>query len=214
MTKSVIEKIEALLPQTHCEKCTYAGCEPYAKAVANKEAPINLCQPGGEKTMQALASLLDVAPLALDPIAVNAQTNQTVKIDEATCIGCTKCIKVCPVDAIVGAAKKLHNVIDDYCTGCELCLPVCPVDCIEIIPDKSVPSWIIDAPSKRIEKAKQSQRLNKRRQQRLDGVVQRKKNQEKKLIETVDYKADIQASILRAKAKRNQMRMETTSPHE
>ena len=131
----VTDRIDALLPQTQCGQCNYAGCRPYAKAMAKGEAPINRCAPGGEATMLALADLLEVDPKPLGPEQDKSQAVVAV-IDEDTCIGCTKCIQACPVDAILGAAKHMHTVIASECTGCELCIPVCPVDCISLQPLK------------------------------------------------------------------------------
>jgi electron transport complex protein RnfB len=128
------ERIDALLPQTQCRRCGYAGCEPYARAVAKLEAPINQCPPGGEETVVALAALLDVPPLPLDPARGASRPLVVARIDETTCIGCTLCIAACPVDAIVGAANLMHTVLADRCTGCELCVPPCPVDCIALLP--------------------------------------------------------------------------------
>ena len=129
----VVDNIDKLLPQTQCGQCTYAGCRPYAEAIAAGEAPINLCPPGGENTVQALADLLDVAVLALDESNEPDQGPMVAIIIEKICIGCTLCIQACPVDAILGAAKQMHTVIESECTGCELCLPPCPVDCIEMV---------------------------------------------------------------------------------
>ena len=131
----VVEQINAILPQTQCGQCNYPGCKPYAEAIANGEAPINQCPPGGEEGIKKLAELLDVEVLELNPENGEASEEDTiVVIVEEDCIGCTKCIQACPVDAIVGAAKKMHTVIADACTGCDLCIPVCPVDCIDVIP--------------------------------------------------------------------------------
>ncbi len=129
---SVAERIDALLPQTQCGRCTYAGCKPYAQAIAAGEADINRCPPGGELTIRALADLLGRDPQPLAPEVGPAQPPQVAWIDEARCIGCARCIPACPVDAIVGAQKLAHTVIAAHCTGCELCLPPCPVDCIEL----------------------------------------------------------------------------------
>ncbi|MCW9013000.1 MAG: electron transport complex subunit RsxB [Gammaproteobacteria bacterium] len=138
----VVEKIDALLPQTQCGQCSFPGCRPYAEAIASGEAPINLCPPGGETTMLALADLLGVEPVALDDEHDTEPTKTVVVIDEQTCIGCTLCIQACPVDAILGAAKQMHTVIADECTGCNLCIPPCPVDCIHITPVKVEPdTW-------------------------------------------------------------------------
>jgi electron transport complex protein RnfB len=132
MNQALIQRIDALLPQTQCGKCGHPGCKPYAEGIAQGEA-INKCPPGGTTTIIALADLLHVQPLPLD--APNGPVPpQIAFIREAECIGCTKCIQACPVDAIVGAAKQMHTVISDECTGCELCVAPCPVDCIDILP--------------------------------------------------------------------------------
>lgn len=127
-------RIDALLPQTQCRRCGYAGCRPYAQAIAAGEAAIDRCPPGGEATVVALARLLEREVVPLDVSRGTHHAPVHAIIDEATCIGCTKCIAACPVDAIVGAAKLMHTVIADACTGCELCLPPCPVDCIDLVP--------------------------------------------------------------------------------
>lgn len=138
----VVDKIDALLPQTQCGQCSYAGCRPYAEAIASGSATINLCPPGGETTMLALADLLGVEPMPLDEEHAAEPEKTVVYIDEETCIGCTLCIQACPVDAILGAAKQMHTVIESECTGCNLCIPPCPVDCIHITPVKVEPdTW-------------------------------------------------------------------------
>ncbi|MGY2289144.1 electron transport complex subunit RsxB [Pseudomonas sp. SDO528_S397] len=129
---TLIQRIDALLPQTQCGKCGHPGCKPYAEGIAQGEA-INKCPPGGEETIAGLAQLLNVTALALDTSRGEAPA-QVAFIREAECIGCTKCIQACPVDAIVGAAKWMHTVIVDECTGCDLCVAPCPVDCIEMRP--------------------------------------------------------------------------------
>ncbi|MFP3679104.1 electron transport complex subunit RsxB [Pseudomonas sp. SIMBA_041] len=129
---SLIQRIDALLPQTQCGKCGHPGCKPYAEGIASGE-PINKCPPGGSETIAALADLLKVPVLELDTSRGSAPA-QIAYIREAECIGCTKCIQACPVDAIVGAAKLMHTVIIDECTGCDLCVAPCPVDCIEMRP--------------------------------------------------------------------------------
>lgn len=129
-----VAAIDALLPQTQCTRCGYPACRPYAEAIADGLADINRCPPGGHAGIRALAHLLGRAALPLDPECGSEAPPRVVVIDEAACIGCTKCIQVCPVDAIVGAAKRMHTVIPDACTGCDLCLPACPVDCIHPTP--------------------------------------------------------------------------------
>ena len=129
------DQINAILPQTQCGQCGYPGCRPYAEAIADGDS-INKCPPGGEDTIQALANLLDVEPEPLD-VEHGVEAEPTVAyIREDECIGCTKCIQACPVDAILGAAKLMHTVIVDECTGCDLCVEPCPVDCIDMIPRK------------------------------------------------------------------------------
>jgi electron transport complex protein RnfB len=128
------ERVDALLPQTQCRQCGYTGCLPYAQAVSDGAAEINRCPPGGGETISALAALLHMPELPLNPECGEIRPRTLAFIDEAVCIGCTLCIQACPVDAIVGAAKQMHTVIADHCTGCELCVPPCPVDCISLPP--------------------------------------------------------------------------------
>jgi electron transport complex protein RnfB len=138
----LVEKIDAILPQTQCGQCGYPGCKPYAQAVAKGEAEINQCPPGGEEGIHKLADLLgrEFKPLSAEHGVEKPKA--VALIDEQTCIGCTLCIQACPVDAIVGAAKQMHTVIAAQCTGCELCLPPCPVDCISMEPiAESVENW-------------------------------------------------------------------------
>ncbi|MGB6356987.1 MAG: RnfABCDGE type electron transport complex subunit B [Steroidobacteraceae bacterium] len=130
----LVARIDALLPQTQCTRCGYAGCEPYAAAIARGEAQINQCPPGGRATISSLATLLRRPELPLNPAHGVEGPPRVAWVDEARCIGCARCLAPCPVDAIVGAAKYLHTVLADRCTGCELCLPPCPVDCIELRP--------------------------------------------------------------------------------
>ncbi|VVO73327.1 Electron transport complex subunit RsxB [Pseudomonas fluorescens] len=129
---SLIQRIDALLPQTQCGKCGHPGCKPYAQGIVDGE-PINKCPPGGDETIAALAELLKVPVLELD-VSRGSAPAQVAYIREAECIGCTKCIQACPIDAIVGAAKLMHTVLIDECTGCDLCVAPCPVDCIEMHP--------------------------------------------------------------------------------
>ncbi|WP_417762633.1 electron transport complex subunit RsxB [Shewanella sp.] len=128
----IVDQIESLLPQTQCGQCGFPGCRPYAEAIANGEK-INRCPPGGTATMEKLADLMGVEP---EPLAEEAQEQikKVAYIREEECIGCTKCIQACPVDAIVGAGKLMHTVLTVNCTGCDLCVEPCPVDCIDMIP--------------------------------------------------------------------------------
>ncbi len=133
----LVEQIDAILPQTQCGQCGFAGCRPYAEAIAAGEADINLCPPGGEAGMLALADLLGKEPVPLENESNTSSAKSIAHIREDECIGCTLCIQACPVDAIVGAAKQMHTVIADQCTGCELCVPPCPVECIDMVPVKT-----------------------------------------------------------------------------
>ena len=135
----LVQRLDALLPQTQCTKCGYAGCRPYAQAMAAGEADINQCPPGGDETVAKLARALGREPRPLNPANGVYRPPQVAVIDEAICVGCTKCIQACPVDAIVGASKLMHTVIASWCTGCELCIPPCPVDCIALLPVESLP---------------------------------------------------------------------------
>jgi Na+-translocating ferredoxin:NAD+ oxidoreductase subunit B len=136
---SLARKIDALLPQTQCTKCGYDGCRPYAEAIARGEAGIDQCPPGGDQGVSRIAALLGRAPTGLNPEFGAYRAPQAAIIDEAICIGCTKCIQACPVDAIVGASRLMHTVIASWCTGCELCIPPCPVDCISLEPTAALP---------------------------------------------------------------------------
>jgi electron transport complex protein RnfB len=131
-----IDEIDDILPQTQCGLCGYAGCRPYATAIVEHAESINKCLPGGIPTLKRLAELRHI--ILHDDTFIDMQKKTksptTVKIRESECIGCTKCLAACPVDAIIGASKQMHTVITDQCTGCELCLPACPVDCIELAP--------------------------------------------------------------------------------
>lgn len=138
----VVDKIDAILPQTQCGQCGYAGCRPYAEAIASGEAEINQCPPGGEPGILALAELLGRDPLPLNPEHGEVKPKMVAIIDEDVCIGCTLCIQACPVDAILGAAKQMHTVIEQECTGCELCIPPCPVECIDMVEIKQeIETW-------------------------------------------------------------------------
>jgi electron transport complex protein RnfB len=130
MTDDLIRRIDGLLPQTQCTRCGFDGCRPYATAIAEGRADIDQCPPGGDAGVAQLAVLLGRSAKRLNPEFGEYTPPRVALIDEDTCIGCTKCIQACPVDAIVGASKRMHTVIASWCTGCELCIPPCPVDCI------------------------------------------------------------------------------------
>jgi electron transport complex protein RnfB len=128
-----VEAVLGLLPQTQCRRCGYDDCRGYAQAIADEGAEVNRCPPGGTEGIDRLARLTGKPALPLDASCGAEAPRALARIDEAWCIGCALCLKACPVDAIVGAAKRMHVVIDALCTGCELCVPVCPVDCIAMI---------------------------------------------------------------------------------
>ncbi len=131
---TLIEQIDALLPQTQCTRCGYDGCLPYASAIVREGAAINRCPPGGQPGVEALAALLGREPLPLDPACGSDEDAGVAWIDPQACIGCARCLPVCPVDAIIGAARFLHTVYEADCNGCELCIASCPVDCIHMRP--------------------------------------------------------------------------------
>ena len=133
-SKSLADQIEDLLPQTQCTKCGYAGCRPYAEAIADGSADINQCPPGGIEGVARLAGLLARKVIPLNPVNGYERPRPVAFIDESLCIGCTLCIQACPVDAILGAAKQMHTVLPGLCTGCDLCVAPCPVDCIVMYP--------------------------------------------------------------------------------
>lgn len=136
----LVDRINNILPQTQCGRCGHPGCRPYARAIAAGEA-INRCPPGGDDAIARLSALLNEEKVALDPGHGTASKNQVAVIREAECIGCTKCIVACPVDAIIGAAKQMHTVIEDECTGCDLCIDPCPVDCIDLVMRPELPRY-------------------------------------------------------------------------
>jgi electron transport complex protein RnfB len=158
------EEIDALLPQTQCTRCGYAGCSPYAQAIARGEAEINQCPPGGAATIALLAQALGREALPLNPSNGIEGPALVAQIDEARCIGCAKCLPPCPVDAIVGAKQLTHTVVAELCTGCELCVAPCPVDCIVMIPRSALrhPSDAPNPADNRERFAAHSQRLARR----------------------------------------------------
>ncbi|MBU6199678.1 MAG: RnfABCDGE type electron transport complex subunit B [Xanthomonadaceae bacterium] len=183
-------RIDALLPQTQCTRCGYPACMDYAQAIANGEAGINQCPPGGAAGIAALADLLEREPLPLNPVHGVEKPREVAFIDEAACIGCTKCIAACPVDAIVGAQKMMHTVIADECSGCELCIAPCPVDCITM-----VPTPIPASPEKyRARYAIHIRRELRREAERAAELVARKTS--------VDAGEAVAAALARARAKK------------
>jgi electron transport complex protein RnfB len=139
--KTLADRIEDVLPQTQCTKCSYKGCRPYAEAIASGEANINQCPPGGAEGIRRLSSVTGRPVIPLNPVNGFERPRAVAFIDESLCIGCTLCIQACPVDAIMGAAKQMHTIIPADCTGCDLCVPACPVDCIVMYPVTETTGW-------------------------------------------------------------------------
>lgn len=190
--KITAEQIDQLLPQTQCGLCSYKGCLPYAEALAKEEAEINLCPPGGVKGLKSLANLLNKDPTPfIDEMNQKAKPPMVAVIREAECIGCTKCIQACPVDAILGMGKQMHSVITDECTGCELCVAPCPVDCIDMIP---VPENPDPSRANYFRNRFQARELRLSQQVTTTSTI-------KSTFSQVDKKSYIQAAIERAKCK-------------
>lgn len=182
MNQTLIQKIDAILLQTQCTKCGYEGCLPYATAMVMEEAPINRCPPGGDSGIAQLAEVLQTPILPLDKECGEHKALEVAVIDEAHCIGCTLCIRACPVDAIIGANKFMHTVVPDLCSGCELCVPACPVDCIQMIPAQR--EWTrLDADDARERHLHRAQRL-----------AQQAKQEEERLNQHSSRPSDILAS--------------------
>lgn len=188
--QSLEEKINALLPQTQCRDCEYESCQAYADAIVNQGESIDRCAPGGIEVLNALAEALEIDPAPFrENVLRNARAPSVVKIREDECIGCTKCIQACPVDAIIGAAKQMHVIIQTECTGCELCISPCPMDCIDII----------DIRAATFDKTRAEKRYlarNKRLSQREQTKVKMNSQQKKR-----DY---IAKAIARSKQKKSE----------
>lgn len=209
-----INEIDALLPQHQCRRCGYDDCRAYAEAIASGEADINRCSPGGALVVQALAELTgrEAKPIAADVEAVS--TAQVARIDPAACIGCTKCLPACPVDAIVGGPKHLHEVMDAACTGCGLCIPPCPVDCIELVPveDETVAAKRMNpsddkTASEREKLARRGDELRERYEHHNNRMV-RTKSRRKRHLDAADAgdlatrRAEIADAVARVRARR------------
>lgn len=201
-----VSEVDALLPQTQCGECDFAGCLPYAEALIQGIAPINKCPPGGVTTVKALGSLLGVnADPFLAEAVQNTRAPSVAVIREAECIGCTKCIKACPVDAIIGSAKLMHAVISHECTGCGLCVAPCPVDCIDMVEvsiaeyDKSKARERYNAKKTRLLRLEHEQQQMYREKKRLA-----KQNSEKQQDDSQAKQAYIQQALARVKAKKHE----------
>jgi len=200
--------IDEWLPQTQCTQCSYPRCLDYAKAIASGEADINQCPPGGDTTIRGLAALLGKMGKPLNPKFGTTAPREVAIIDEDRCIGCVMCIKPCPPDAIIGAAKQMHTVITEDCTGCGLCVDPCPVDCIEMLPLKNIqsePHWRWDeySPEQTQKAREQTEAKLIREQARAKTVSANKKLKEMRKASNKDLKNDILAAVQRAKQKKS-----------
>jgi Na+-translocating ferredoxin:NAD+ oxidoreductase subunit B len=195
-----VKAIDALLPQTQCGECGYSGCLPYAEALAQGKASIDRCPPGGEATLKALGKLLGVATL---PANIKTRPPTLALIREAECIGCTKCIQACPVDAIIGSGKLMHAVIATECTGCGLCVEPCPVDCIELVAISK--SMYDKAHARRRFNAKQTRLLQEEREKQ-QAYQEKRKLVSKSTDAILDIKAKqeyIRQALARVQTRKN-----------
>lgn len=211
---SLEQHIDDALPQTQCTQCGYDGCAPYAHAIAFEHAPINQCPPGGASGIATLAEITGQAIIALNPDHGVEQALRVAYIIEDECIGCTKCIQACPVDAIVGAAKLMHTVIAERCTGCELCVPPCPVDCIQM-PVAHDADWTrarahqaraqFQFRQQRLqrEKSEQEQRRHRKLSQKHADFTAEHPPEQTEDAEIERKRASIEAALARARARRN-----------
>lgn len=205
---AMVDRLDALLPQTQCRRCGFDGCRPYAQALAAGETTLNRCPPGGLTTIAALAELLAQPPLPPDvdvwPQDAALRADQSLlptvaRIDESRCIGCFKCVLACPVDAIIGAPKFLHTVLSDDCSGCDLCLPPCPVDCIELVPrpPELPPADVMAERWRQLHRIRKA-RLARERESRDEARRQRRGE----VLAAQAQSIDIAAAIARARARR------------
>lgn len=194
MSPDLADRLDALLPQTQCTRCGYPACRPYAEAMALGEAAINRCPPGGGAGIERLARALGRVVLPLDPeCGVEKSVETVARVVEGDCIGCTKCIQACPVDAIIGAMNLMHTVISDECNGCELCVPACPVDCIVMIEVPGTPAAF--------ERADQFRARYETRRERLadrDREDRERRNQRKAAAPALD---PVAAALARARGR-------------
>jgi len=195
------DAIDALLPQTQCGECDYAGCRPYAEAIASGQASIDRCPPGGVATLEALAKLCNVDPAPYREKVRDATRHPAIaRINEDQCIGCTKCIAACPVDAIVGAAKHMHTIIEQECTGCGLCVEPCPVDCIELTETEALTFDKTKARQRFVARTERLEELAEAKKQRFQKA---KKADAQQSEQSQARKAYIADALARVKAKKS-----------
>ena len=200
---SLSERIDALLPQTQCTRCGYPACRDYARAIATGEADINQCPPGGHAGIEMLAALLGRAPKPLNPANGVEKPREIAVIDEELCIGCTKCIAACPVDAIVGASKMMHTILAAECSGCELCIAPCPVDCIAMVPAEANEPALDLAPHYRARYATRNARLRRDEAEHAATLAARKRELDAPGAGNAVAKDAVLAAIARAKARKS-----------
>ncbi|WP_138518134.1 RnfABCDGE type electron transport complex subunit B [Limnobacter alexandrii] len=208
MHEQLVQQIDDLLPQTQCTQCGFEGCLPYAKALARQEADLNRCPPGGETTIAALSALLNLPRKPVDPDCGTTIERHIASINPQHCIGCTLCIKACPVDAIVGSSKRRHAVLAELCTGCELCIPPCPVDCIDMVFMPEFSDWDqTQAHAARARMQLRETRLMRQKQEQAERLEAKAIHKLDELDDTPSpdaaaKKAVVQAALARARARR------------
>lgn len=202
---SLIDAIDKWLPQTQCQQCGYPRCRDYAEALAAAEAEINRCPPGNTATINGLTDLLGKDVLPLDESCGQHKARTYVIIDESLCIGCTLCIKACPVDAIMGSAKRMHTILIDECTGCDLCIPPCPMDCIliknwtgEKVTDSHWPEYSLEE-TDRFRRRSETRLARLKKQKNIEALPQ---DREQTALDEASIQADIVAAVKRVKNKR------------
>ena len=194
-----VDSVDACLPQTQCMRCEFASCLAYAQAIVGQNVAINRCPPGGSRTLALLGALTEQACSQLDPAFGVYRPAKPVEIDETLCIGCTLCIKACPVDAIVGSARTMHTVVTAECSGCDLCIPVCPVDCIKTV----LPKGTTHAADKGICESKSKQyRARFAGKQKRQSVGMNTPQPQPLLTEQATRRLEIAASVARTQDKR------------
>jgi electron transport complex protein RnfB len=196
----LVDQVDACLPQTQCQRCGYPGCREYAAAIAGGEADINRCPPGDPVTRKMLANLLQRELPPLDPEVGLHQPRPLAYIDESRCIGCTICIRACPVDAIIGAAKVMHAILETQCTGCELCLEPCPMDCIHLRPANIV----VDPDSQWTEYSRSDTKNARRRRQAHINRIDSDRQAEQQALEKKRIREDIAAAVARVRARKSE----------
>ena len=210
------ERIDSLLPQLHCRKCGYDGCQPYAEAIAMGTADINQCPPGGAALIETLATLLGHAPKPLDSTRGAHRGGLIACIDERSCIGCALCLQACPVDAILGTVHRMHTVIGAECTGCELCIAPCPVDCIAMISDPTAGNWT-GADRADLARRRYAARRERLAREQAERAARRRPkipapDKGKSAVTPDPRKVAIQAALERVRAKRAALRQGAKKP--